>query len=541
MIVGHFANYRSLFVIAIATSMLSLPQRIQAQEAVRDLNDASQAAKYLTPGEIDSWVFDGTKNETLVVRVSTQQFDPVIGLARVDGNSEQVLFSVDDKGSTSQFSFRLPDDGVYKIRVHGFEMKGGGNYDLAVQRFLGRPLEIGQTVNGTFDRSGQAVFYFKAKRDDNLTVSGKGPRQNSFLDPKGNSMHYHWPSKSVLLIEKDGEHLVKLTGKRGVRYSLQIQPATRASLALNDKLSTSTTEKSMRVWDIDAQPGQFRLISVTRSNNVSSRLIYAPVETNPQKLLDQEKEFAELQLIPVSSKGDLTRYVAVFGRKGRYQLQTYTHANHDINVEMVDPTITINRGEQSQQRIPIGGTDFYGFQAKAGDLIQAKLDSNDFDCVIRLFDSQGQLVTQNDDSRDSKNSQIKHMVTRNGSYRWQIGSLGNGGGGEYRIEFDEIKLKQLTVANPQRSTLFTGGTEYWSLEGKKGQRVYLNVQSDDFDPQVAIYGPDGYRYDHNDSGGIGESSLLAIELPATGRFTVWVSSRRDGGNYRIRVLDAAWE
>lgn len=511
------------------------------QEAVRNLADDPRNSKYLSPGGIDSWVFDAQANEVVMVDVTTNEFDPVIGLVAAGENSETLLFSVDDEGSRSRFSYRIQEKGKYKIRVHGFEMKGGGNYQLTVRRFQSRPIEMKQIITGRFDRSGQANFYFTASPDTNFVIQTKGSRQNRYFGPKGDAISYHWGQIPVLLTKREGEHLIHMTGQRGVEYSVTIEPVVRSTIALGNTKELTTKDKSLNIWDIDAKPGEFRSITVTRSFDIAARLIYAPTEQKKQlDLNDEESRFPELTWLPVSSKGDLTRYVVVFGRKGRYQLQTYSHASHDIKLAMTDPTQPLAFGDSHARKIPVGGTDFYGFEAKAGDLIVSELDSTDFDCVLRLFDERGILIAENDDSRDSKNSQIQHMVTRNGAYRWQVASLGNGGGGDYVVSSNQIELKQLEVGSVQSGSIFSGGTEYWSMIGEKNQEIYINVRSGDFNPIVKIYGPDGGVVADDDSGGIGKNSLLAVRLPESGRFTVWVSSHRDGGEYDIRILDAGW-
>ena len=525
-----------VFLLSASTSQLfaSTPRR---QEAVRDLNNANHTAKFLSPGEVDSWLFDGKKNETVIVNVSTAQFDPVIGLAKINGESEKIMFSIDDDGSTSQFSFRLTEDGEYKIRVHGFEMKGGGNYNLNVERFTGQPIEIGQRVTGEFDQKGEASFFLDCRPDDNLMVDTNAVVH--VFEPNGNSLNYTWHSN--LLIDKDGEHLIVLNGQAGSSFSLTVQPAVRASLEIDKPIEVETKSRSLNIWEIQAQPGQFRYITVTRSFDLESQLIYAPLEAKTDRQLDQESNYQEIQLFPVSSKGDVSRYVVMFGRQGRYQLQTYSHQKAKVNVAMIDPTIAIDRGASPEDQISIGGTHFYGFDAKAGDLLESRLTSRQFDCWLRLYDERGQLVSQNDDSRDTKNSEITTMITRNGKYRWQVSSLGDGGGGDYKLAFNEIELKHLKVGDAKSCSRDSNTTDYWSLDGESGKSLFINVTSTDFDPIVAVYGPNGRRLQIDDSSGVQRDSLIAVKLPSSGRYTVWVWSNRNGGNYKIRILDADWQ
>ena len=41
----------------------------------------------------------------------------------------------------------------------------------------------------------------------------------------------------------------------------------------------------------------------------------------------------------------------------------------------------------------------------------------------------------------------------------------------------------------------------------------------------------------DDKGSAATGSLLALKLPKTGRYTVWISSRRGAGDYTVRLID----
>ena len=48
---------------------------------------------------------------------------------------------------------------------------------------------------------------------------------------------------------------------------------------------------------------------------------------------------------------------------------------------------------------------------------------------------------------------------------------------------------------------------------------------------------DGVRLAADNKGGAATGSLLALKLPKTGRYTVWVASRRGAGEYTVRLID----
>ena len=106
-----------------------LPAPARTQESIRPLKGQGQVGAFLTPGQVDRWVFEGDKGETLIVHVATKEFDPLLGLSitRMGANNDEtVVPDVDDPGTESRFMVRLPEKGQYKIRVHAYKNQGAG-------------------------------------------------------------------------------------------------------------------------------------------------------------------------------------------------------------------------------------------------------------------------------------------------------------------------------------------------------------------------------------------------------------------------------
>src|SRR5207249_6926595 len=133
---------------------------------------------------------------------------------------------------------------------------------------------------------------------------------------------------------------------------------------------------------------------------------------------------------------------------------------------------------------------FYSFQAAPGQLFQAGLASQKFVPLLRLYDGQGTLVAGSGDDADALEGRITHMVVKPGLYRLQVSSLGDGGGGDYRLALTETKLKELLVGGRGQGTVQPGAMDFWAFAGKEGQTVFLNVRSSTFEPSVSLRIPD---------------------------------------------------
>ncbi len=508
------------------------------QESARDLGDQKSAGKFLTLGEIDTWALDADKNEILIVKVTTNQFDAVIGLAKVKNEKDEVLFSKDQKGSNSNFCHRITSAGKYKIRVHGYEMKGGGNYQLSVQRFNARPIRPGKTVTTVTGKNGHANFFFDGKSGQWITLVGA--HGGRLYDPDGNIVQPKWAGS--YLIPRDGEYLVHSQHIQESTASVEVRPAVVGSLKSRESQSYKSKRGTLHNWEIDAQKGQFELITVSRKKNPSSRIIFSPPNDPNEKRLDARKESGpELMFLPVASKGKFTTYAVVFGRTGKFLLQTHTHfSDSNINIEMKDPTVDLSSNTKEKSRIKIGGAAYYGFDATAGDLVKFDLRSEAFDSVLLLFDGTGSRVIENDDFGDSTNCQIEYLVTRSDYYRWQVMSLGNGGGGEYEFDFVEIPKQKIAIGESTSSEMDRNSKAYWALEGEAEKSVIVNIRSSQFSPEVQVYDSSGRQIASN-SRGVRDEQLVAFQIPRDGRVTMVVSSRGSGGEYRIRAIDADWD
>lgn len=179
---------------------------------------------------------------------------------------------------------------------------------------------------------------------------------------------------------------------------------------------------------------------------------------------------------------------------------------------------------------------FYSFHAASGRLLQAGLTSQKFVPVLRFHDANGTLVGSGV-GEDELAGRLTHMVVTCGLYRLQVSSAGDGGGGEFRQSLAQAKVAELKLGDREKGTLQPGATDFRSFEAKEGQSVFLNVRSSAFEPAVSLRGPDGVLIAADDRGTAATGSLIALKVPKTGRYTVWISSRRGAGEYSVRLID----
>lgn len=520
----------SAVLVAVLLTFPAAP----AQEGVSDLT-AVQNSKFLTQNQLDRWLFEGEQGETVIAHVASKDFDPILGLARTGAKDDKPLIEVDDPGSESRFVLRLPEKGKYEIRVNAFKFQGGGNYTLRVQRFQASPLAIGKPLVGTLDRDGKGYHYFPGVKDRLLVPEVLGAPSEAWrtLDFKGRDTK-GWGGTAF--VEDDGDGYVIVSGQPNQRYDLVVREGRRHDLAAGPEQPGTLQRGEADVWSFPGKPGDFRLIEIEKKGEVQARLVFAPVDKAAEQKLGGDDRPA-ITLLPVASRGGKLRFAAVLGREGRYQLQLVAASAATYKLVSRDPSVTLAVGKEDAGTLPVGGAVFHRFDAKAGQLLQAALTSHKFVPQLRLYDARGVLVAAGGDDPDSSTVRITHMAVSGGTYRLQVSSVGDGGGGEYRQELAEAKVEELKLGDRGKGTLAAGATDFRAFDGKEGQTVFLSVRSAAFDPAVSVRSPDGVLLaaDHESVAATG--SLLAIKLPKDGRYVVWIGSHRGAGDYTVRLID----
>ena len=247
-----------------------------------------------------------------------------------------------------------------------------------------------------------------------------------------------------------------------------------------------------------------------------ARLIYAALDKKSEKRLAEEDERPETVFLPVASRAGSLRFAVLLGRAGRYQLQLLAQTPASYQLTMADPSVPIGEEQEASGNLPVGGATFYSFTASPGELFHVDLGSQKFVPLLRLYDARGIVVEQNSAGSDDLASRITHMVVQKGLYRLQVSSLGDGGGGDFRLALTKIKLKELAVGGRGEGTLQSGRTDFWSFAGKEGQTVFLNARSAVCDPVISLRARTAWNW---------RTTIAAAQRPAA----CWPSSfpRRD--------------
>lgn len=514
----------------LACSVVLCPPA-RSQENLRTLEGSGTETKYLTPNGRDIWKIEMEVGETLLVHISTRDFDPVL---RLIGPGEEELLQVDDEGSESRFARRVEEDGEYRIVVHGFEDRGGGNYQLAVQELRAKPIEFGTELVLNLDRHGQAYCRFEASRGEVVVPVLTGQLNAVIcLDPAGAPI-VEWIR--TFQIAKSGEHLLSLRGAKNTRLRVRLERARREALPDGATIAGELAPREMHIYEMSRAALDFRTLELIHRDGVHSRL----VRTGSDDARSLRRRGFDLRTLPVLSKGLHQRYAAVFGRDEPYELQVLSVAttSREYRLSLADPRRELAAGTPAASTLVVGGSDFFSFEARPGQLFQVALTSGAFDSFLRLYDEKGQELTSDDDGGRDLDSNLSFLARQRGTYLLQVASRGDGGGGAYELALTEREIPTLAPGQVRNVRLGVDGPHYWHFEGRAGQTLLLSIRSKNCDPSVEVFGPDGVVVGRDQDGGVDRDCLLPMRLNHDGRHTFRIDARGEGeGELQLIPLD----
>lgn len=156
-----------------------------------------------------------------------------------------------------------------------------------------------------------------------------------------------------------------------------------------------------------------------------------------------------------------------------------------FNGELVQPLNASPVRQASQEHV---------FQVTAGQLIEARLDADDFDTVLQLIPPMGDTL-YNDDFENIHTSRIATIATVGGEWRAVVTALDQGSGAYGLV---------ITLDTPERTRSISGELTAATPISAKGQRyerqtytvegapqLIIQVTSRNFEPELILHSPSG--------------------------------------------------
>jgi hypothetical protein len=192
--------------------------------------------------------------------------------------------------------------------------------------------------------------------------------------------------------------------------------------------------------------------------------------------------------------------------------------------------------------------DAYTFAGRRGQTVTVDLRSAAFDPYLIVIDPTGKQHENDDHEGDAHRSLVSYELPEDGTYRVWATTYKKGEAGAYDLRIQVGSAGAAEIAARPRAesgrlaagddTLRTGEyVDSYTLEGRPGQHVTVDVSSNEFDTYLMLVPPRGERLWNDDVEGRPSHSVIDADLTEAGQYRVAVTSYKRGetGAYELRI------
>ncbi|GAB4508491.1 MAG: hypothetical protein OHK0046_01100 [Anaerolineae bacterium] len=165
----------------------------------------------------------------------------------------------------------------------------------------------------------------------------------------------------------------------------------------------------------------------------------------------------------------------------------------------------------------------YTFEATSGAVVIISLQSTEFDPKIEVYNDNGELLGEDDDSGGSLNALLNFTAPADGTYTLRVTNFIGAANGAFTLSLTGLEATAIEIGGTT-SVQFNGtDNQFFNFEGVKDQVVTIFVDSADqfLDTELTLTGPNGEEVANDDDSGAGtDPALLRIVLPEDGNYTL---------------------
>lgn len=541
---------------------------ISVQPTTVETIGLGQSVSEYREGGDDLYLFTGRSGQTIRISLDSDDFDTTLDLEAPGGGS---YYNDDyDDSLNSQLTYSFASAGDARILVGGY---GNGSYTLRVEEVSalefdqGHRLRNGDSLTGRLtaqspveDGSYYQLFTFEVGRGDRITLTMTSDTLDSYLRVIG-------PDGSTT--EDDDGH-----GNRNARVSMSA-PAG----GLYEVYATT-------YWG--QEEGVYTLAFQTRSGSQVTDVPDGELRVGGQvrgRLGGQEEVLEYYGYIdwytlgvqrgsPVTIRhesGDFDAYLVVRLPDGT----EYTNDDSDGT----NSAVTIVPTESGTVRV--GATSFfedetgsYVLSAQSATIDRVRVgqtargSTEDGDVLFRLTGQSGQVVRliavseefdttleltgpaeeylYSDDYGNSRNAQLIYRFATNGDAMITVGGYGSG---SFELVAEALQVSEFepghrlspgdqVVAVLDEASLTMDGLPFqlFTLEGRRGDRITITMESATLDSYLRVVGPDGDVWEDDDGFG-GSDAQISFSVAEAGVYEIFARTYwgDEAGVYSLTV------
>ncbi len=509
------------------------------------------------PGTIDEWVFDASVGERVSI-VLNSGFDSYLELLNAGG---ELVASNDDSGNSlaaALLDIQLNQTGPYIIRVRGHDDQTG-SYALALTG--GHPTVGGGLLGDQETRNvmlseqgfkwrynGQQGSFLSVKVegasgvDSFLSVYGPDGKLLAMDDDSGQQLN---PELIDVELPLDGAyviraHTINSTGLVTLTLNAEGQVSGGGPLPVGKAQAATLKPGREHRWEFAGQSGQ-----VININMVSPDFdTFLELRDAQDMILAENDDGPDgtnsvISNVALPADGDYT----VIARS----LTGDSGGSYEITLKQVKVTAgggPLTTDKAAQATLAPGQTDTWTFDAAADTFVTIKAESDQADTFIELYDPDGNLLTQDDDSGGNLNAAILDFpITQSGAYQVVVrdSRLDSEQGGVYQISLLVAEALdtsgQLESGQTTERDLAAGEQHTWTFSAPEDTFVSVRMESDTLDTYLSLYDDQGDLLYVNDDFFGKQAAISNFIVPATGEYRIVARaySPEEAGSYRISL------
>jgi hypothetical protein len=186
-------------------------------------------------------------------------------------------------------------------------------------------------------------------------------------------------------------------------------------------------------------------------------------------------------------------------------------------------------------KLRIASTDYWAFDAKAGDVMTFNSSTSGFAQTLIVRDPDLNEVRNVDAGLDQVSDSWRMIVQKPGRYLVAVSCVGNGGGGDYSLSRKVLSAKDFGRSTPAKGEIAEGEIQIWKFTAKAKDPMLVRWTSTNWGYGVAIYDEKGQATDFQRQP-IDKNNWLGILAPTEPlTFIIVLTGGKDKASYSIEL------
>ncbi|HTQ10450.1 MAG TPA: hypothetical protein VMI31_10290 [Fimbriimonadaceae bacterium] len=462
----------------------------------------------LTPGEFSEWPITLKAGQVVIAEARSDAFDPALEVVAADG--KKVLASNDDRYPGDQrplLLWRCDQSGSYSLRARCFHDKSGGQFFLRMKIFdsvdsgqdilckssrdaqgaslrpsflIRIPMKAGAIKRIGFGHDGEAGY---------VTAELRGAISPTGLPDANLGRSLSGILRDVIVAPVDGDYY-EIAYANGDDVKIDPIVSDIAPKRLTEQSAASPANApagSVAVWELPVKAGDVLRVSIKGARYDSRILVmerpdFAAYDLSkpdsnpfyPKTTKSGDEENPVLTRLPSRA---LDGRVCVFAASRDAAVWIATAGTGDVGKEYtltVEPACReFSEGKSFQERLQVGGADYWSFDANAGDVVAIDSSASAFteECVVR--DPKLEVTEKGFENPDESRVKLDVIAQKSGRYLVSISSMGVGGGGDYKLSRKVIHPSEFRVGSPARGDFSDGQVHVWKFSATPERPLLL--------------------------------------------------------------------